>query len=85
VKQENLRNQAHRRWDGATGHICDLTIDDKSRAICQLAVKAGDRFPGKEVQIPTNQVDGAKQTNQQTKTKTEQLYENHESPTRGTS
>jgi len=61
-----LRNQAHRRWDGATGHICDLTIDDKSWAVRQLAVKAGDRFPGKEVQIQTSQVDGAKQTNQQT-------------------
>jgi hypothetical protein len=42
-------------------------MDDQSWAICHLAVKAGHRFSDKEVQIPTNQVDGAKQTNQQTR------------------
>jgi hypothetical protein len=40
-------------------------MDDQSWAICHLAVKAGHPFSDKEVQIPTNQVDGAKQSNQQ--------------------
>ena len=41
-------------------------MDDQSWAIGHLAVKAGHPFSDKEVQIPTNQVDDAKQTNQQT-------------------
>jgi hypothetical protein len=41
-------------------------MDDQSWAICHLAVKAGHGFSDKEVQIPTNQVDGAKHNNQQT-------------------
>jgi hypothetical protein len=35
--------------------------------MCHLAVKTGHRFSGKEVQIPTSQVDGAKQINHHTK------------------
>jgi hypothetical protein len=42
-------------------------MDDQSWAIGHLAVKAGHPFSDKEVQIPTNQVDDAKQTNQQTR------------------
>lgn len=51
-----MRNQAHRRWDGVIGHICDLTMADQSWAIRQRAVKAGDRFSGTDVQIPARQV-----------------------------
>jgi hypothetical protein len=35
-------------------------MDHQSRAICRLAVKIGNRFSGKEVPIPTSQIDGAK-------------------------
>jgi hypothetical protein len=40
-------------------------MGDQSWGIGHLAVKAGHRFSDKEVQIPTNQVGGAKQSNQQ--------------------
>ena len=43
--------------DGIIGHVCDFMMDDQSWAICQLVIKTGHRFSGKEVQIPTSQVD----------------------------
>ena len=43
--------------DGTIGHICDFMMDDQSWAIRQLVIKTGHRFSGKEVQIPTSQVD----------------------------
>jgi sporulation protein YlmC with PRC-barrel domain len=43
--------------DGTIGHICDFMMDDQSSAIRQLIIKTGHRFSGKEVQIPTSQVD----------------------------
>jgi hypothetical protein len=42
--------------DGTIGHICDFMMDDQSWAIRQLVIKTGHRFSGKEVQIPTSQV-----------------------------
>jgi len=43
--------------DGTIGHICDFMMDDQSWAIRQLVIKTGHRFSGKEVQVPTSQVD----------------------------
>ena len=43
--------------DGMIGHICDFMMDAQSWAIRQLVIKTGNRFSGKEVQIPTSQVD----------------------------
>ena len=43
--------------NGTMGHVCDFMMDDKSWAIGQLVVKTGHRFSGKEVEIPTSQVD----------------------------
>jgi len=43
--------------DGKIGHVCDFMMDSQSWAICQLVIKTGHRFSGKEVQIPTSQVD----------------------------
>jgi hypothetical protein len=43
--------------DGTIGHICDFMMDAQSWAIAQLVVKTGNRFSGKEVLIPTSQVD----------------------------
>jgi sporulation protein YlmC with PRC-barrel domain len=43
--------------DGTIGHVCDFMMDTRSWAIRQLVIKTGHRFSGKEVQIPTNQVD----------------------------
>jgi sporulation protein YlmC with PRC-barrel domain len=42
---------------GTIGHICDFMMDDQSWAIRQLVIKIGHRFSGKEVEIPTSQVD----------------------------
>ena len=39
------------------GHICDFMMAGQSWAIRQMVVKVGHRFSGKEVQIPTTQVD----------------------------
>jgi hypothetical protein len=39
------------------GHICDFMMDAKSWTIRQLVVKTGHRLTGKEMTIPTNQVD----------------------------
>jgi hypothetical protein len=43
--------------DGPLGHICDFMMDDQSWAIGQLVIKTGHRLSGKEVQIPTRNVD----------------------------
>jgi hypothetical protein len=42
--------------DGTIGHICDFLMDDQSWAICQLVIKTGHRFSGKEVLVPTSRV-----------------------------
>jgi hypothetical protein len=43
--------------DGTFGHVCDFLMDQRSWAICQIIVKTGHRFSGKEVQIPVKAVD----------------------------
>jgi hypothetical protein len=43
--------------DGIVGHVCDFMMDNQSWAIRQLVIKTGHRFIGKEVQIPTRNVD----------------------------
>jgi hypothetical protein len=43
--------------DGTIGHICDFLMDDQTWAIRQLVIKTGHRFSGKEVRIPTRQVE----------------------------
>lgn len=43
--------------DGVIGHVCDFMMDNKNWAICQLVIKTGHRFTGKEVQIPVGTVD----------------------------
>ena len=43
--------------DGTIGHVCDFMMDDQSWGILQLVVRTGHRLSGKEVQIPTSQVD----------------------------
>lgn len=43
--------------DGTIGHVCDFMMDTQSWAIGQLVIKTGHRFSGKEVLIPTKQVD----------------------------
>jgi hypothetical protein len=43
--------------DGMIGHVCDFMMDDQSWAIGQLVIKTGHRLSGKEVQVPTSQVD----------------------------
>jgi Protein of unknown function (DUF3309) len=43
--------------DGIIGHVCDFMMDNKNWAICQLVIKTGHRFTGKEVQIPVGKVD----------------------------
>jgi hypothetical protein len=43
--------------DGIVGHVCDFLMDDQSWAIRQLVIKTGHRFTGKEVRIPTRNVD----------------------------
>lgn len=43
--------------DGTSGHVCDFMMDDKSWAIVRLVVKTGNRFSGKEVEIPTSDVE----------------------------
>ena len=46
-----------RASDGIIGHVCDFMIDDQSWAIGHLVIKTGRWLSGKEVQIPTNNVD----------------------------
>ena len=46
-----------RTGDGMIGHVCDFMMDARSWAIGQLVIKTGHRFSGKEVLIPTKDVD----------------------------
>jgi hypothetical protein len=46
-----------RTGDGMIGHVCDFMMDAQSWAIEQLVIKTGHRFSGKEVLIPTKNVD----------------------------
>src|SRR5579862_3602795 len=46
-----------RMGDETVGHICDFMMDARNWAIGQLAVKIGHRLSGKEILIPTKQVD----------------------------
>ena len=43
--------------DGIAGHVCDFMMDTGSWAICQLVIKIGHRFSGKEVPMPAGKVD----------------------------
>jgi uncharacterized protein YrrD len=43
--------------NGIMGHVCDFMMDHQSWAICQLVIKTGHRFTGKEVLIPVSKVD----------------------------
>jgi uncharacterized protein YceK len=43
--------------DGIIGHVCDFLMDDQSWAIGQLVIRTGNRFSGREVQVPTSKVD----------------------------
>jgi hypothetical protein len=43
--------------DGIIGHVCDFMMDTRNWAISALVIKTGNRFSGKEVQIPTDAVD----------------------------
>lgn len=43
--------------DGIIGHVCDFMMDAQNWAIDQLVIKTGHRFSGKEVQIPTRNVE----------------------------
>ena len=43
--------------DGIIGHVCDFMMDAQSWAIRQLVIKTGHRLSGKEVEIPTRNVD----------------------------
>lgn len=43
--------------DGIIGHVCDFMMEPKNWAICQLVIKTGHRFTGKEVQVPASKVD----------------------------
>ena len=43
--------------DGVVGHVCDYLVDPQTWAIRELVIKIGHRFSGREVQIPTSQVE----------------------------
>jgi sporulation protein YlmC with PRC-barrel domain len=43
--------------DGTVGHVCDFMMDAQSWEIAQLVIKTGHRLSGKEVLIPTKNVD----------------------------
>ena len=46
-----------RKGDETIGQVCDFMMDEKSWAIRELVIKTGHWLSGKEVQIPTSQVD----------------------------
>jgi hypothetical protein len=46
-----------RATDALLGHVCDFMMDDQSWAIGQLVIKTGNRFSGKEVQVPASKAD----------------------------
>ena len=43
--------------DGVVGRVCDYLVDPQTWAIRELIIKIGHRFSGKEVQIPTSQIE----------------------------
>jgi hypothetical protein len=43
--------------DGIIGHVCDFMMDPGNWAIGQLVIKTGHRFSGKEMLVPTKDVD----------------------------
>jgi uncharacterized protein YrrD len=43
--------------EGAIGHVIDFIIDDKSWAICHLAVETGHWYSGKEIVISPKHID----------------------------
>lgn len=43
--------------DGTVGHVCDFLLDRQSWAIRQLVIKIGHMLSGREVQVPSSQVD----------------------------
>jgi hypothetical protein len=43
--------------DGIAGHVSDFMMDTLSWAICQLVIRTGHPFSGKEVLLPTNKVE----------------------------
>jgi PRC-barrel domain len=58
LRSTNAVNGYHiQASDGIIGHVCDFMMDAQSWAIRQLVIKTGHRFSGKEVEIPTSQVD----------------------------
>ena len=46
-----------RASDGIIGYVRDFMMDSKNWEICQLVIKTGHRFTGKEVQIPAGKVE----------------------------
>jgi hypothetical protein len=42
--------------DAIIGHVCDFMMDPKSWAIGRLVVRTGNRFSGRETEIPTSTV-----------------------------
>jgi hypothetical protein len=46
-----------RTGDVMIGHVCDFMMDPGNWAIGELVIKTGHRFSGKEVLIPTKDVD----------------------------
>jgi hypothetical protein len=43
--------------DGITGHVCDFMIDPSNWELCQLVIKTGHRFSGKDVLVPPAQIE----------------------------
>jgi hypothetical protein len=43
--------------DGTAGHVCDFMVDVRSWAIDLLVIKTGHRLSGREVRIPSSQVE----------------------------
>jgi hypothetical protein len=43
--------------DGMSGHVCDFMVDTQSWTIRQLVIRTTRGMPGREVQIPTTEVD----------------------------
>ena len=46
-----------RTGDGMFGHVCDFMMDAQSWKIGQLVIRTGHRLSGKEVLVPTKQVE----------------------------
>jgi hypothetical protein len=58
LRSTNAVNGYHiKASDGTSGYVCDFMMDDESWAIAQVIIKTGHRFSGKEVQIPTGEVE----------------------------